>query len=98
MKRNPAIDLFRLLLMLGIVALHLVSMTQYWAQTRHIAYLLLSCVDGFILITGYFGLRFSIRKIAKLYLVAFWSLLMVCGLQHFLCGGLHGGGWVFLHV
>lgn len=92
MKRNPAIDLFRLLLMMGIVVLHLISMAQYWAQMRHVAYLLLPCVDGFVLITGYFGLRFSIRKIVMLYLVAFWSLLMVRGLQYFLDGGLQGGG------
>lgn len=88
MKRNPAIDLFRLLLMMGILVLHLISMEQYWTQMRHVAYLLLPCVDGFVLITGYFGLRFSIRKIVMLYLVAFWSLLMVCGLQHFLDGGV----------
>lgn len=75
-KRNGAIDVYRVALMAGIVLLHIVGQQQFWAEWRHLAFLLLSCVDGFILITGYFGVSFKWRKVVLLYITMAYCLLV----------------------
>lgn len=70
MKRDSAIELFRILLIFGICLLH-VGVVSWFSSA------LVSCVPGFVLISGYFGIRFSWRKILKLYLVAMYASLVI---------------------
>lgn len=68
MKRNSAIEIYRVLLMLGIVVIHQYS---YVGWGHHwIPRLLTSCVVGFVFISGYYGVRLSMGKLAKVYGVA----------------------------
>lgn len=62
--RNPAIELYRCLLMFGICILH-AAITPGYGRVWLIN-LLCFCVDGFIFITGYFGCRFKLSKLLKL--------------------------------
>ena len=39
------------------------------------------CVPGFVFLTGWFGLRFSAWKIAKLYLVAIYAVMVILVLK-----------------
>jgi len=73
MRRDPAIEFFRILIMFGIVLLH-VCQQRVGAWPNNV---LVSCVPGFVLISGYFGIRFSWRKLAKLYLMAVYASLIV---------------------
>jgi len=70
MRRNGAVDLYRVMAMLGIVMLHVIAFTGLWSKGRHVGYLLATCVNGFALISGYFGIKFSWRKIVSLYCIA----------------------------
>lgn len=68
MKRNPSIELYRILLMFGIVLLHSA------AKGDHVAFglsnLLKFCVPGFVFISGYYGIKFSWGKLGRLYVLA----------------------------
>lgn len=58
-------------LMFGICFLHSITMCGHvtvWA-----ANILLSCVNGFVFITGWYGLRFRPSKLIRLYATAFFS-------------------------
>ena len=69
MKRNPSIELLRCLLMFGICLVHCVhrdGTSPYWIEN-----LLLTCVCGFVFISGWFGINFSPSKALKLYGVQF---------------------------
>ena len=65
MKRNPSIELYRLLLMFGIVLLHCAGKGDYTAAW--LANLFKFCVPGFVFISGYFGVKFSWGKLGRLY-------------------------------
>lgn len=70
MKRQSDIELYRCALTLGIVFLHTVG---FYGQEWHwLSSMFVWCVPGFIFITGYFGCRFGISKIIKLYGVCLW--------------------------
>lgn len=73
MKRNPAIELFRVLLMFGICLLHV----QTSAGGGRLTSVLVSCVPGFVMISGWFGIHFSWRKIFMLYGVAVYASLVI---------------------
>lgn len=69
MKRNPSIELLRCLLMYGICLVHCVhrdGTCPYWIEN-----LLLTCVCGFVFISGWFGINFTPSKALKLYGVQF---------------------------
>lgn len=73
MRRNPAIELFRTFMMFGIVLLHVCQLRPgLWPNN-----VLVFCVPGFVIISGYFSIRFSWRKILKLYLVAVYASLII---------------------
>lgn len=86
--RNPAIELYRVMLMFLIV-LHHAAYHGRWnhAQGLDLAYpslywlfsaLTIWHVDGFLSITGWFGTRFSLVRFAKLWgLIAFYSIASV---------------------
>lgn len=62
--RNPAIELYRCVLMFGICVLH-AAITPGHGRVWLIN-LLCFCVDGFAFITGYYGCRFKPSKILRL--------------------------------
>lgn len=104
MKRNAAIEFFRLGMMFGIVLLHVITKTGYCH--RGLDNLLSPCVLGFVFISGYFGIRFSWAKIGHLLVLAvFCSSFMyvfgwLWGLYEFsLSQCLKGGqGYWFLYA
>lgn len=76
--RNSAIEIYRVLLMMGIVTIHLfshVGMGHHW-----IPRLCTTCVVGFVFISGYFGIKFSWQKVVKIYGVALFCALW-CGVS-----------------
>ena len=98
MKRNPAIELFRVLLMFGICLLHV----QTAAGGGRLTSVLVSCVPGFVMISGWFGIHFSWRKIFMLYGVAVYASLVIplvgvsgrhrhIGVRRYACGMF---GWI----
>ena len=82
-KRNSSVELLRILLMVFIVIHHIISSVVAPNFSNRIY----ACVDVFlhtavivfVLITGYFGLRFSLRKaLLLLFQVLFYSALLGC--------------------
>lgn len=65
MQRNPAVEFYRVGAMFGIVILHAIVQGGY-LRSRGLDNVLLSCVTAFVFISGYFGIRFSVRKIMRL--------------------------------
>ena len=63
--RDGAVELYRVALMYGICLLHTVNFGGY--QKWWLANVLYTCVVGFVFISGWFGIRFSWMKLAKLY-------------------------------
>lgn len=75
MNRNPAIELFRVLLMLGVCVLHAMTMCGHNSGPilGRLTYVLYSCVVGFVFISGWFGIDFKFRKLLRLWGVAFYA-------------------------
>lgn len=68
MNRNPSIEVYRCMLMFGIVLLHCCSQGPIRLMTPY--RLCMSCVTGFIFISGYFGIRFTWIKVFSLIMTA----------------------------
>jgi len=64
MKRNTSIEVYRCVLMFGIVLLHCCSQGPLVLLTPY--RLCMACVTGFIFISGYFGIKFSWSKVFSL--------------------------------
>ncbi len=73
LNRNASIDVFRVVLIFGICLLH--SITQAGHCIRGLDNVLLCCVDGFVIISGFFGIKLRISKILSLLLT---SLYVAC--------------------
>lgn len=65
MKRNFVIDVYRVCLMFGICLLH--AITQGGHNVSWAGNLLHWCVPGFMFISGWYGIKFSLGKVFKLY-------------------------------
>lgn len=78
MRRNYGVELLRNLLMLGIVALH--TLCYVGKGMSPAAHLCESCVVGFVFISGYFGISFTIRK-----LLNFYGIVLFCGGWNVMC-------------
>lgn len=64
-ERNASVELYRIVLMFGIVLLHsgyCSGGSFYWVNS-----IAKWCVDGFVFITGFYGCRFSVSKLVRLY-------------------------------
>lgn len=73
--RNASIELLRLLLMLGICALHASCQGKF--STRGFPTNILQvCVPCFVFISGYYGIRFSWKKVVNLYFIAMMATLI----------------------
>ena len=84
-ERNPSIELYRVLMMFGIVLLHTIVHGGY-LRSRGLDNVALSCVDAFVFISGYFGIRFRLSKVVSLLLSSAWCLMVVVGMRCFFCG------------
>ena len=62
--RNYAIELLRLLFVYGIVLLHTIRFGG--AMQRGLDNVLMTCVVGFVFISGYFGIKFKLIKLIRL--------------------------------
>ena len=61
-------------LMLGVVILH--SSAHSVVRCVWLGYMMHFCVTGFVFLSGYFGIKFSAKKLLKLYGVAVCSVLL----------------------
>lgn len=82
-RRCPAPELYRIALMFGICLLH--SITQGGYNKPWLSNILLSCVNGFIFISGYYGLTFKPSKVIRLFAVS-----VFCGLLIYAAGYWQG--------
>lgn len=74
-ERNPSIEVLRVLLMFGICLCHSVGAGGYMCvPLRNVC---MMCTVGFIFITGWFGVRFTLARILKLLGVAVFALGVV---------------------
>ena len=78
MKRNASIDLLRCALMFGICLLHAGGETEF--QDRRWQNAFYCCLDAFALISGFFGISFSWRKMLALWTISFECAVVVVGL------------------
>lgn len=69
----------------GIVFLHVVGF--YAAGAMRLSSAFVWCVPGFVFITGYFGSKFSWRKILKIYGVALWCYPVTIAVRNVVVGG-----------
>ena len=85
MKRDRAIDICRVCLMFGICLLHAISQAGHniaWA-----ANMLMWCVPGFMFISGWFGIKFSIGKALKLYGISLYCAVLYVAFDSAILGG-----------
>ncbi|MEG2414665.1 MAG: hypothetical protein RSB74_01935, partial [Kiritimatiellia bacterium] len=75
--RNSSIELYRVCLMFGICLLHTVTFDG--SNCRWLTNILLSCVVGFVFISGYYGLRFAPSKIIRLIGIALVARVIAYG-------------------
>lgn len=85
--RMPALDALRILLMFGICMIHATGQGPYATFFPH--NVLCACVLGFILISGYFGMKFRISKVIRLYSLAVGYCFLVP-----VIGGRLGSGFL----
>lgn len=88
-KRNEGVELYRCLLMLGIVFIHATGHCRY--QQRWGTEFFDWCVAGFVFISGYFGVDFRPSKCVALIGVGIWcsivaGLLVGADVRATLCG------------
>lgn len=67
-RRNVGLDIFRIIMMFGICLIHSCGQGAYKNVTLH--NMVLPCVVGFAMLSGYFGLRFTPSKLLRLYALA----------------------------
>ena len=85
MKRNANIELYRCLLMFGICLIHAIG--YYGAEWHWLSSAFMWCVPGFVFITGYFGCRFSVGRLTRIYGVALWCFLVSMFVLNTIFGG-----------
>lgn len=78
-KRNASVEVYRCVLTFGIVLLHVICQGGYCQ--RGLDRILLSCVDGFVFISGYYGIRFSVRKILSIVSIGIFCAIVVACME-----------------
>lgn len=73
-KRDGEIELYRMLLMVGICLMHTLQASGLGMSP--LSHLMEGCVDGFVFISGWFGVKFSWNKLLRLYAVALWCAVV----------------------
>ena len=80
-RRDLGVENLRVLLMFGICLLH--SISQCGNQNRWISCPLCACVDAFVFITGYYGIKFRMSKLVRIYAIGFWCATISVFLPYF---------------
>lgn len=76
-QRDGSIELYRALLMLGICVIHCSNQSTYYQSCfGYIQNGTLWCVDGFVFLSGWYGIRFRVGKLLRLYGVGVASALI----------------------
>lgn len=73
--RDNRIEVFRCLMMFGICLLHAITQGGHivrWADNA-----LHTCVVGFVVISGWFGIKFSWGKVFRIVALTAWCALVV---------------------
>lgn len=83
-ERNASLDVLRCLLMFGVVLQHTFAVCKYGGVIPYSAYIVADClthpsVDGFTSISGWFGVRCTLKKLFRLA-----CLILFCGTAHWL--------------
>ncbi len=80
--RENSVEFYRVALMFGIVLLHSMTFTPYLdLRPSFVWNILLSCVDGFVIISGWYGMKFAPSKALRLFGVSIYATCVVfCGL------------------
>ena len=76
MKRVYSIDCYKIFCMWGICFLH-ASGHVCCHPTQWLANLFYWCVPGFVFISGWFGIDFSLKKILELYGIALYAVVVI---------------------
>lgn len=71
MKRDASIELYRVSMMLGICFLHSITFARIDPSPIYNS-ICMFCVIGFVLISGWFGVRPSMGKMLRLYGIGVW--------------------------
>lgn len=83
-SRDPGVELMRTLMMFGVCVLHTAQIGVPFEvlSANSILWAFFVCsVDGFVFISGYYGIRFRLSKIVSLYAVgAFCAFVNIVGL------------------
>lgn len=99
-ERNSSFECLRLICIFGIVCMHVFGTYKEDVVGTNLIFgvfintLFNAGVSCFALISGYFGVKFSIRKITSLefrtlfYSLASFVLLIICGTEHYSIGNL----------
>lgn len=94
MHRDNNIELFRALLMLGICVLHAITMCGH--PNQWLSGPLSACVDGFVFISGYYGVKFKSSKIIKLDALGIYCVVAGVGASYAVFGGSAISGGVIV--
>lgn len=86
--RDTSVELYRVSLMFGICLLHSITFSDHIRPW--LANILLSCVNGFVFISGWYGMRFAPSKVLRLYGVSLYAALVVVGIQWISAGSFQG--------
>lgn len=76
--REASVEFYRVALMFGICLLHSITFSDH--VRPWLANILLSCVNGFVLISGWHGIRFTPSKALRLYGTSLYAALVVWGI------------------
>lgn len=83
--RDGSVECYRVFLMFGICLLHVLFFGHFDRPFVH--NVLKFCVVGFVFISGYYGIRFSWKKIVRLYGVGIYCAAVAAVISMFLTGG-----------
>ena len=93
-KRELNVELFRIVLMLGICLVHTVFIGAHhgiFGMSEWLNGLVGGAVDAFVFISGWYGIKFKTKKI-----LAFYALALTCAVEcrvvSVICGNIPGGG------
>lgn len=83
-KRNASIEGMRVMLTVGVCLLHVISQGGY--NIPWMANLVGWCVAGFVFISGWFGIKFSLHKMLQLYGIGIYCTVCFVLFDAVLCG------------
>ena len=83
-KRNYSIELLRIVFMYAMCVEHSISQGGFYRPG--LDHVLDVAVDGFMFISGYYGIKFSLKKVGKMLCLAFWCALILNFARIFIIG------------